>query len=427
MRLASVETREPINAPAGELDLHAISAMYRDIKYFANITPLRFIAAYLVVLYHIEETRKMFNLPNLTEYSVFQQGALAVTFFFVLSGFLITYLLLREHAATADVAVGKFYLRRMLRIWPLYFLMVFIGLVLIPLAVKFGRVKYQAPFESLDVAAYFLFFVPFIVNLEYGNHFLTPLWSVGIEEIYYLGWAPIVKFLRRNILAIMLGTVMMKAALAIWAYYVLQNPLVCDVLRMLQFEAMALGGLGAYFVFYRELPLERSWVFSKPVQVAVLALLAVRIFGHQWMAVTWPAYDGVFNQPVAGPLVAMTLFGWLIVNVAVNRGNILRLESRLFNYLGDISYGVYMYHALVISVVFVPKIKKFRAAPFVTGTIILHVAVIGLTLVLAALSKRYFENRFLRYKSRLQTVDDAVPAISTAANETAAKTPARAA
>lgn len=380
--------------------------MYRDIKYFANITPLRFVAAYLVVLFHVEETRKMFNLPNLTEYSVFQQGPLAVTFFFVLSGFLITYLLLREHAHTANVDVSKFYLRRVLRIWPLYYLIVFIGLVLIPAAVKLGRVKYQSPFASTDVAAYFLLFLPFVVNLKYGNHFLTPLWSVGIEEIYYLGWAPVVKFLRRNILAIMMGTVALKAALAMWAYYVLQNSLVCEVLRMLQFEAMALGGLGAYFVFCREQPLERSWLFSKPVQIALIGLLTMRIFGHQWFAVAWPAYGKVFNQPVVGPLLAMILFGWLIVNVAVNRGNVLKLESRVFNYLGDISYGVYMYHALVISVVFVPKIKKFRAAPFVTGTLILHAAVLGLTLVLAALSKRYFENRFLRYKSRLQTVEN---------------------
>lgn len=379
--------------------------MYRDIKYFANITPLRFVAAYLVVLFHIEETRKMFNLPNLTEYSVFQQGPLAVTFFFVLSGFLITYLLLREHAHTANVDVGKFYMRRVLRIWPLYYLMVFIGLVLIPAAVKLGRVKYQAPFASTDVAAYFLFFLPFIVNLKFGNHFLTPLWSVGIEEIYYLGWAPVVKCFRRNLLTILVGTVAVKAALAVWAYYILQNPLGCEVLRMLQFEAMALGGLGAYFVFYREQPLERSWLFSKPVQILAIGLLTMRIFGHQWLAAAWPAYDAVFNQPVAGGLIMMALFGWLIVNAAVNRGNILRLESRALNYLGDISYGVYMYHALVISVVFVPKIKKFRAAPFVTGTFILHAAVLGLTLVFAALSKRYFENWFLRFKSRLQTVD----------------------
>ena len=71
--------------------------MYRNITNFPNLTPLRFIAAYLVVLFHVEETRKMFGLPNLTRFSLFNQGPLAVTFFFVLSGFLITYLLLREH------------------------------------------------------------------------------------------------------------------------------------------------------------------------------------------------------------------------------------------------------------------------------------------------------------------------------------------
>src|SRR3989304_1319871 len=127
--------------------------MSRNITHFANHTPLRFIAAYLVVIFHVEETRKMFGLPNLTRFSLFTNGPLAVTFFFVLSGFLITYLLLRESEQSHRIDVARFYLRRILRIWPLYFLIVFVGLVLIPAGVKLGRVPYDAPFESLDVAA----------------------------------------------------------------------------------------------------------------------------------------------------------------------------------------------------------------------------------------------------------------------------------
>ncbi len=185
----------------------------------------------------------MFGLPNLTRLSLFNQGPLAVTFFFVLSGFLITYLLLREHEQHVAIDVPRFYVRRILRIWPLYFLMVFIGLVLIPAGIKLGRVRYDAPFHSLDVAPYFLLFMPFVVNLTYGNHFLTPLWSVGVEEIYYLLWAPIVKWFRKHLLVILLGTVIVKTLLTIWAHYIFQNALAIDALRMLQFEAMAIGGL----------------------------------------------------------------------------------------------------------------------------------------------------------------------------------------
>lgn len=378
--------------------------MYRNIKTFPNITALRFVAAYLVVIFHIEETRKMFNLRNLTEYSLFAQGRLAVTFFFVLSGFLITYLLLREHETTGQVAVGRFYFRRVLRIWPLYYLMVFIGLVLIPAGIKLGKVKYAAPYDAHEVVAYFLVFLPFVVNLKYGNHFLTPLWSIGVEEMYYFGWAPLVKFFRRHLLAIMAATVLVKAALAAWAQYYLQSALVIEVLQMLQFEAMAIGGLAAYFVFHREQPIGTNALFSKPVQALLVAVLLARIFANEALAAGWAPYASVFAHPVIAPLVMMVLFAWLIVNVAVNERNVLRLDSHVFNYLGDISYGIYMYHGLAISVILVPKVKKLRAAPFVTSTMLLHVGIFALTLVLAALSKAYFENKFLRYKDRFTPV-----------------------
>ncbi len=374
--------------------------MYRNIKSFPNITALRFVAAYLVVLFHIEETRKMFHLRNLTEYSLFTQGPLAVTFFFVLSGFLITYLLLREHDSTGHVAVGRFYFRRVLRIWPLYYLIVFIGLVLIPAGIKLGKVKYAAPYESHEVVAYFLVFLPWVVNLKYGNHFLTPLWSIGVEEMYYFGWAPIVKFFRRHLLAIMVGTVVVKAALAAWMHYYVHNALAEEALRMLQFEAMAIGGLAASFVFYREQPMGTSVLFSKPVQAMLIAVLLARIFANESLVANWAPYATVFAQPVISPLMMMVLFAWLIVNVAVNERNILRLDSRILNYLGDISYGIYMYHGLAISLILVPKVRKVPLAPFAATTILLHVGIFAATLLLAALSKRYFEDWFLKYKDR---------------------------
>jgi peptidoglycan/LPS O-acetylase OafA/YrhL len=395
--------------------------VYRNVAHFANLTPLRFIAAYLVVIFHVEEARKLFGLPNLTRFSLFTHGPLAVTFFFVLSGFLITYLLLREHQQNSRIAVSRFYLRRILRIWPLYFLLVFIGLVLIPAGVKLGRVPYQAPFESLDVAAYFVLFMPFVVNLMYGNHFLTPLWSVGVEEIYYLGWAPIVKLLRKNLLLIMLGTVVVKALLAVWAHYFSHSAVAPEVLRMLQFEAMAIGGLGAYFVFHRKQPIHKHWLFSKPAQVVLILPLLTRLFVHQSLAASSSLYAAIFDHAVFTPLLLMAIFAWFIINVAVNERTIIHLDSRVLHYLGDISYGVYMYHALVISLVFVPFLDEYRAAPALPATLLLHVLVLAFTVLFAALSKTFFEDKFLKYKVRFQAAPCG-PSVMFQANQSVANT-----
>jgi peptidoglycan/LPS O-acetylase OafA/YrhL len=397
--------------------------MYRNIAHFPSLTPLRFIAAYLVVIFHVEETRKMFGLANLTRFSLFTHGPLAVTFFFVLSGFLITYLLLREHEQHDRIDVPRFYFRRVLRIWPLYFLMVFVGLVLIPAGVKLGRVPYEAPFESLDVAAYFVLFVPFVVNLTYGNHILTPLWSVGVEEMYYLAWAPTVKWLRKHLLAILVGTVTAKTLLAVWAHYLFQSDLAREVLRMLQFEAMAMGGLAAYFVFHCQRPIHEYRLFSRPAQVLLILPLVVRLFAHRAAAGYSSLYAAVFDHAIFTPLLLMAVFAWFIVNVSLNERTILRLEGRVLHYLGEISYGIYMYHALVISLVFVPFLDEFRAAPALPATLLLHALVAAFTLVFAALSKRFFEDKFLRYKRRFQAVPTGLPAIcrpSVSADEAAA-------
>jgi peptidoglycan/LPS O-acetylase OafA/YrhL len=372
--------------------------MYRTIKYFPNLTPLRFLAAYLVVLFHVEETRKMFGLPNLTRFSLFTQGPLAVTFFFVLSGFLITYLLLREQEQCLRIDVSRFYVRRIVRIWPLYFLMVFIGLVLIPAGIKLGHVRYHAPFHSLDVAPYFLTFLPWIVNLKYGNHFLTPLWSVGVEEIYYLLWAPVVKWFRRHLLAVISGMAITKILLATWAHYAFRSALIEEVLRMLQFEAMAIGGLAAYFLFHRNRPMDAHWLFSIPAQTVLILVLLIRLFIHKMLTEVSPLYAAVFNHALFSPWLLMVIFALFILNVAANERSIIRLNWRVLDYLGDISYGIYMYHALAISLIFVPFRNKFQAAPFVQSTLLLHLLIAVATLLLAALSKKFVEDKFRSHK-----------------------------
>jgi len=91
------------------------------IIHFPNLNGLRFLAALLVIIHHIEQLRSILGLPNhWNNVSILRFGDEGVTLFFVLSGFLITYLLLAEREKFGHLAIGKFYFRRVLRIWPLY-------------------------------------------------------------------------------------------------------------------------------------------------------------------------------------------------------------------------------------------------------------------------------------------------------------------
>src|SRR6266850_3985807 len=104
------------------MNSHGVSRPSRAV-HFPGLNGLRFLAALTVVLYHASFSFEYAGIPQY-DYLVrlnLQTGFLCVVFFFVLSGFLITYLLLAEEAETGEIYVRGFYLRRVLRIWPLYY------------------------------------------------------------------------------------------------------------------------------------------------------------------------------------------------------------------------------------------------------------------------------------------------------------------
>lgn len=104
--------------------------------HFPGLNGLRFIAALSVIIGHVELIKLdygIYNFKNTIPFYTNTAGHLGVVLFFVLSGFLITYLLLVEKDKYGKVAVKKFYIRRVLRIWPLYFLILVIVFLLFPL------------------------------------------------------------------------------------------------------------------------------------------------------------------------------------------------------------------------------------------------------------------------------------------------------
>lgn len=133
---------------------------YKNISFFEGLNSLRFFAAFLVVMHHSETIRKKNGLENFEWLGLFRNGGNAVTFFFVLSGFLITYLLLKENDQKKTVSVKNFYLKRVLRIWPLYFLLVVIGTLVLPELCDVLNVNYEMPYTFGEVWYYFIFFSP---------------------------------------------------------------------------------------------------------------------------------------------------------------------------------------------------------------------------------------------------------------------------
>lgn len=373
-----------------------VSAPYRSIRYFKGLNTLRFFAAFSVVIHHAEGMKLKYGLDSLGAWSFLHNGYKAVTFFFVLSGFLITYLLLKEKKSTQTVRVRTFYLKRILRIWPLYYLLVLIGTVILPAVVGLLHLDYQVPYTLGQTWFYFVFFLPGLVTFFHGHHALEPLWSIGVEEMFYLMWAPLFKFVRRNIQALLLAVIFIKAVLLSIPLVTETSGLYQNLVRTYCFEAMAVGGLGAYWVFNSRRDISSLFIFKKWVQYVLYAMLLTFVmFDSNIRNVAW---RGLFGTPVVSPLLIDFLFLYLIIGVSLAKNSVVRLENKTLSYLGEISYGIYMYHALIVSVL----ILGFKAAHLplspVFFNILFYAVLIPCVLAVSNFSKKYFENYFLRFK-----------------------------
>ncbi len=374
--------------------------MYKRIKYFEGLSALRFFAAYFVVLHHAEQIRRKYELHHLKDYSFFNNGSIAVTFFFVLSGFLITYLLLKERTQTQDISIKNFYIRRVLRIWPLYYLLVFLGTLLIPLALQLIGHNYEMPYSFSEVILYYVFFMPFMVNIFFGHHLLEPLWSIGVEELFYLFWAPLYKFLKDYFLIITCAIIILKTVLNYCIHNGMLNETVASILSMLKFEAMAIGGLGAYWLFHRTKTLDGHFMFSYPFQIGIFTFLILRVSAYKFLMGWHPTFDWLFGTPVVAPIILIIAFLWLILNTSMNQQAIFKLNKGWLNFLGDISYGIYMYHMVVIFSIVLVLAKLLNGIGGMASTIVFYLIITTIIIIVSALSKKFFEDPFLRIKKR---------------------------
>jgi len=378
--------------------------IYQRISHFEGLNGLRFIAAFLVVMHHSETIRKKYGLLHLEDFSLFRNGFNAVSFFFVLSGFLITYLLLKEQKQTSAISIRHFYVRRILRIWPLYFLLVLIGTVIAPFLIQALGYNYQMPYTFGQVWFYFLFFMPFVVNILFGHHLIEPLWSIGVEELFYMFWAPFSKYTQKKYLIFIFAVIVVKVFLSVLCLTVWKdNRVICGCVSMLQFEAMAIGALGAYWIFNRKEEISGNLLFSKPAQIFLLAIIIAKFGFNNFLStnsLTMGVYNSIFNVPILSAIILYCLFLWLVLNISLNKNRMFGLENKTMDTLGDISYGIYMYHMLLIfAFIFIGK--KFLSGFDIYISSFIYYPIIGSAVIIVSyLSKKLMEDKFLKLKSK---------------------------
>jgi len=322
-------------------------------------------------------------------------GGFGMCLFFLLSAFLITELLRREHEVTGGLRLGAFYLRRILRIWPLYFLF------LIPCALV-GRYFFRS--EPVLEIGRLLAFLGLVGNWYTAQHGWTsnpvaPLWSISLEEQFYLIWPPLFHRLgppgiRRMAWILVpgsMGTVLLldhfspNISPGIW------------VNSLVQFQFFAWGALLALRFKGASPPLGGG---TRVGFVLVAAAL--------WIWAAGPA--GVFDPTPAHP------FRLLVGYEAVAVGTVLLFLAALglpagcipgwVAYLGKISYGLYVFHYFCLGAArhVQEALHSHHLAPAAYAGVQTVGIGFALTVGLAALSYRYLETPFLRLKEKIEVI-----------------------
>lgn len=355
--------------------------LYRRVRTFGSLDGLRCLSIVAVIWSHAGGRQE--GLLG----SLLARGGFGVDLFFIISGFLITTLLLRERESTGMVSLRKFYIRRALRIFPLYYATLLLYVVMIAAGDR-GRPADFKFWEDLPYFATYTFNVkdPYFVEHGIFGH----SWSLATEEQFYLVWPLLFVLAPRLVQVLALCAVigldvaysfpaavppLAEQALPTRILAALSTPICLGVLLALGLHDRRSFGLLARVL---------SWRWAGVMCLALmLAALAV-----------WERVGLAYSTPMAW-IAATGLVGACVIREDhAMRG---AMSWRPIAWVGVVSYGLYLLHPLALGVA---QRALVRAGMEGKPGVALFVATCGVAAVMAAASYSMFERRFLRLKAR---------------------------
>jgi peptidoglycan/LPS O-acetylase OafA/YrhL len=366
------------------LAVEAPSGAKKSSFYRPELDALRFLAFMMVFLRHCPVFGSFPGAATLR-----RAGGYGVCIFFMLSAYLIGALLIREKEKTGTVHIRAFFTRRILRIWPLYFLVLALGFSL-------GEVIKG---EHIPIAA-----LPYMLLLG-GNFWvakagwqlglLVPMWSLSIEEQFYLLVPSLMRLGGRAMLMVMSIVCIVGAYLAL-AWYGLHGAgnVQVWVSSLVQFQFFGAGTLLALALH------SRVWKAGLPARYALFVGGLTGLFVVEGLWKLQDVHPSSVGHLVVGYAAVLLCCLGLFLSVL----NLpIKLPSALI-YLGRISFGLYVYHVFVLTIVFKGGVSERLSGFTATHELLMAGVCLLLTIGVASLSFRYFEQPILRFKDRFSYV-----------------------
>ena len=367
--------------------------------YFKGFNELRAIGALSVIFGHIELIKSFNGIDNLMHLNFYRytNGHIGVMMFFVLSGFLITYFLIREINETQTINFKLFYFKRLTRIWPIYYIMVIFSIYIFPKIIHLWE-NIEVDYTINQTKFYFLFLPNIGKNLNYQINGASHLWSIGVEEQFYLIWPLLIYYFRKYTFLLLI---------TIYVIFSLANPFIdfisynfhvfesnIEVKNFLnaffssfKISAMSLGGIFAYVLFSNNFKWINRILLNRYFEITVLFLTT-----FSWFL---GIHFGTFNDEIY-----CLFFGIIIYNIASNKQTNIKIENKLLYNLGKISYGLYVYHWIII-VVLIKVINYNYINNKLVYNIILYLSTFLCTIIVSEISYRFIEKPLINLKKRV--------------------------
>lgn len=294
---------------------------------------------------------------------IFFNGQVGVTIFFIISGFLITYLLLIEENKTGSISLKKFYFRRTIRIFPAYYFLLFVYFILQQVGILY--------FDKIS----------WITSLTYTKQFgygigesTVHLWSLSVEEIFYLVWPFLFsQFRKKRNLIILIGII----AVTIGRYFEYRYPK--PLLGNTIFSAGDALLIGCWFAT-RYQWMKQSVKKNYLIPLALFLIFSILLYAYTYhlesvanpnaLMLTvinyfTPLFYAIFGNIGLVTIILMMLIIFSSINIS-NKWWFTFLNSKVMSFIGKISYGIYLWQGL-----FTSNIPFFRRFPI--GILVLFI------------------------------------------------------
>ncbi len=376
----------------GSKQIHIMKTKKRI--YFENLDGLRFLCFLSVFLFHSFHTEYAYikdsSIYNFVKKDLFGNGNLGVNFFFVLSGFLITYLLIEEKKLNGQIDIKKFWLRRILRIWPLFYFCVGFGFFVFPvLKTVFG----QTPNETASI----LHYLTFTNNFDFINRGLPDasvlgvLWSVAIEEQFYLIWPIILYILPVKKYWIAFSLIIMSSL----AFMFFNDSYLFHEFHTLScIGDMAIGAFGAWLII--ENTKFKKWIINLnklAIFFIYLTFILIFLFRDEYL---YSTSLRLFQKPFIALVILL-----IILEQCFSINSVFKMSSfKRVSKLGIITYGLYCLHFIGILIT-TTVTKKMSINTELWQVLIIDTSMaLAITMVISKISYNYFETPFLRLKEK---------------------------